>query len=189
MRYILAGLLVVVGVVASGRHIIGEKTGDTAIIQVMDRVLSDKGRYEITVETLNFPNAFSTEPLRLKIYGIPYCTTAYVYIFINVGGIDLPVYTSVPVKESALFLIPPPKGRWEVGTYPIKVVISIGDVIDGKPSSNCCLNVEVEQILLVVSPDPTPCPPPTKFSCETRCAWIPCIVPLILLLYCLFCAP
>jgi len=175
--------------------------GDTYKILFLDSIISDNDificgtPFEPTIEVLNNPAAYTQEPLKLQITGLPYNADTYLYLVRNDGGTDVVIYGGAKVWNGAVFAVPAPSTGWLVGTYPVKVIITthrLWEIVDNRLVQNysysCCPGIEVEQILITIRTPP--CPPPP--CCQINVCW-QCFVPPVvigaILLNLLICDP
>ena len=109
------------------------------------------------------------ESLKLQFLNLP--CPVFVWVAVNEGGKDVLRYDGIMVTNGQIINVLAPLGGWQVGNYPIKVVLT------NKSSLwqiSCCDKVEVEQLLVEISAPPSPpcCPAPPQPCCELK--WYPC---------------
>jgi len=186
--------------------------GDTYKILFLGSIIGDNDificgtPFEPTIEVLNNPAAYTQEPLKLRITGLPWNADAYLYLVRNDGGRDVVIYGGAKVWNGAVFAVPAPVDGWKVGTYPIKIIVTtnrLWEIVDNRlvPTTYlyyCCAGVEVEQILITIRTPPSCCPPPPSCCppqppcCQINVYW-ECLIPPVvigaILLNLLICDP
>jgi hypothetical protein len=179
------------------------KVEDTPKILFLGSIISDNDificgtPFEPTIEVLNNPAAYTQEPLKLRITGLPWNADAYLYLVRNDGGKDVVIYGGAKVWNGAIFAVPAPSTGWLVGTYPVKVIITthrLWEIVDNRLVENysySCCPLEVEQILITIR-TPSSCCPPQPPCCQINVCW-QCLIPPVvigaILLNLLICDP
>jgi len=176
--------------------------GDTYKILFLDSPISDNDificgtPFEPTIEVLNNPAAYTQEPLKLRITGLPWNADAYLYLVRNDGGKDVVIYGGAKALSGTVFAVPAPVDGWKVGTYPIKIIVTtnrLWEIVDNRLVQNYsyyCCPLEVEQILITIRTPPSCCPPQPP-CCQINCwqCFVPPVVIGAILLNLLICDP